>query len=191
VQWAVSVGDDFHARFSAIERSYCYVLQVSPVRPALLAGKVGWFHLPLLLTAMREAAAHLIGRHDFSAFRSAECQAKSPERELREITIERFGAFLVFRFTADGFLHHMVRNIVGSLIQVGKGAQAPLWVKTVLDARERAVAAATFAPDGLYLERVSYGSRWELPAALSIDQIIEPLMQTGIARRAATGMADT
>jgi tRNA pseudouridine38-40 synthase len=190
VQWAVPVADDFHARFSAVERSYCYVLQVSPVRPALLAGKVGWFHLPLEIAAMRAAAAHLAGRHDFSAFRSAECQAKSPERMLHKITIEQFGAFFLFRLTANAFLHHMVRNIVGSLIQVGKGAQPPTWLKAVLDSRERAAAAATFAPDGLYLERVSYAPHWELPAGLSMSDVIEPLVKTGIARRVAAGMVD-
>jgi tRNA pseudouridine38-40 synthase len=188
VQWVVPVKEDFHARFSALERSYCYVLQVSAVRPALLAGKVGWFHLALELEAMREAAAVLAGHHDFSAFRSAECQAKSPERELRELSIERYGAFIVFRLRADGFLHHMVRNIIGSLIQVGKGAQPPQWMKGVLDARERAAAAATFAPDGLYLESVSYAPEWGLPAPLAFDHIVEPLLQSGIAGRLARPM---
>lgn len=190
VQWAVPVAHDFHARFCAVERSYCYVLQVSAVRPALLAGKVGWFHLPLAVAPMRDAAAYLVGRHDFSAFRSAECQAKSPERELREIAIERYGAFLVFRLTADGFLHHMVRNIIGSLIQVGKGAQAPARVLAILESRERAAAAATFAPDGLYLERVSYAPHWAIPPGLTMENVIEPLLETGIARQVATGLTD-
>jgi tRNA pseudouridine38-40 synthase len=172
-----------------LERSYCYVLQVSAVRPAVLAGRVGWCHAALDLEPMREAAACLAGHHDFSAFRSAECQAKSPERELKEMSIERYGAFFVFRLRADGFLHHMVRNIVGSLIQVGKGAQAPSWMKTVLDARERAAAAATFAPDGLYLESVSYAPQWGLPAALEFDHIVEPMLQTGIAGRLAKALS--
>jgi tRNA pseudouridine38-40 synthase len=189
VQWAQPVAGDFHARFNAVERSYCYVLQVSRVRPALLAGKVGWFHLPLDLANMLEAARTLVGRHDFSAFRSAECQAKSPEREMREITIERHGAFLVFRLVADGFLHHMVRNIIGSLIQIGKGAEAPAWMQSVLVSRERAAAAATFAPDGLYLERVRYAPDWNLPAGLGMEQVIQPLVQSGIAERLATGIA--
>jgi tRNA pseudouridine38-40 synthase len=181
VQWAIPVKQEFHARFCALERSYCYVLQVSAVRPALLAGRVGWIHVALDLEAMRESAAHLSGHQDFSAFRSAECQAKSPERDLHELSIERYGAFIAFRFRADGFLHHMVRNIVGSLIQVGKGAQPPQWIKDVLDARERAAAAATFAADGLYLESVSYAPEWGLPAPLAFDHIVEPMLQAGIA----------
>jgi tRNA pseudouridine38-40 synthase len=188
VQWAISVKDEFHARFRALERSYCYVLQVSAVRPALLAGRVGWFHVALDLESMHEAAALLAGQHDFSAFRSAECQAKSPVRDLREVSIERFGAFIVFRLRADGFLHHMVRNIVGSLIAVGKGAHPPGWIAAVLDARERAAAAATFAADGLYLESVSYAPEWGLPAPLSFDHIVEPLLQTGIAARLARSL---
>jgi tRNA pseudouridine38-40 synthase len=188
VQWALPVKDEFHARFRALERSYCYVLQVSAVRPALLAGKVGWFHAALDLETMRKAATYLAGHHDFSAFRSAECQAKSPARELREISIERYGAFFVFRLRADGFLHHMVRNVVGSLIQVGKGAQPPQWMKAVLDARERAAAAATFAADGLYLESVGYAPEWGLPAPLTFDHIVEPLLQTGVAGRLANSV---
>jgi tRNA pseudouridine38-40 synthase len=165
VQWAAPVPEDFHARLSAIERSYCYLLQVSPVRPAVLAGKVGWFHRELDLARMREAAACLVGRHDFSALRAAECQARSPVREMREIAIEACGDFLLFRFRADAFLQHMVRNIVGSLILVGKGGRPPEWMKEVLDTRDRTLAAPTFAPDGLYLERVSYEQRWGLPEA--------------------------
>jgi tRNA pseudouridine38-40 synthase len=188
VQWAVRVNEEFHARFLALERSYCYVLQVSVVRPALLAGRVGWFHLALDLETMREAATYLAGHHDFSAFRSAECQAKSPERELREISIERYGAFIVFRLRADGFLHHMVRNIVGSLIQIGKGAQPAHWMKDVLEARERAAAAATFAPDGLYLECVNYAPEWGLPTPMAFDHIVEPLLASGIAGRLAKSM---
>ena len=163
VQWAANVGDEFHARFSAIERSYVYLMQVSPVRPSLLAGNVGWFHLPLDVCRMREAAALLVGRHDFSAFRSSECQATTAVREMREIAIERHGKYFVFRLRADAFLHHMVRNIVGSLIHVGKGRHQPEWMQAVLDSGDRTRAAATFAPDGLYLERVSYADQWALP----------------------------
>jgi tRNA pseudouridine38-40 synthase len=163
VQWAAPVPNEFHARMSALERRYVYLLQVSPVRPALLAGKIGWFHLPLDLARMREAAAHLEGPHDFSAFRAAECQAKSPQRDLREISIEARDGFFLFRFRADAFLQHMVRNIVGSLVQVGKGKRDALWVRQVLESRDRKLAAPTFAPDGLYLERVSYEARWALP----------------------------
>lgn len=125
VQWSCVVDEAFHARFAAISRSYAYVLYNHPVRPAVFAGRVGWFHLPLDLGAMRAAAAALEGEHDFTAFRSSECQAKSPVKVLRRVAIARRGAHLVFEFTASAFLHHMVRNLVGCLVQVGRGRSRP------------------------------------------------------------------
>lgn len=163
VQWAVPVAEDFHARYSAASRTYRYVLYNHPVRPALHHGRVGWFHLPLDSAAMRAAAAHLSGEHDFSAFRSSECQAKSPVRALRSWAIEQRGAYLSFAFTANGFLHHMVRNIVGCLVYVGKGKHPPGWLAEVLASRDRRQAAPTFSPDGLYLAGVEYASGWKLP----------------------------
>ena len=164
VQWAAAVADDFHARYSAVSRTYRYALYNHPVRPALHHGRVGWFHLPLDVDAMRAALAQLSGEHDFSAFRSSECQAKSPVRTLRSCSVERRGAHVSFEFTANGFLHHMVRNIVGCLVYVGKGKHSPEWVAEVLASRDRRLAAPTFAPDGLYLSDVSYAPGWNLPA---------------------------
>jgi tRNA pseudouridine38-40 synthase len=164
VQWAVPVADDFHARYSAISRSYRYVLYNHPVRPALHHGRVGWFHAPLNSDAMRAAAAHLAGEHDFSAFRSSECQAKSPVRTLHSWAIHQRGAYLSFELTANGFLHHMVRNIVGCLVYVGKGKHPPGWIAEVLAGRDRTQAAPTFSPDGLYLTAVEYAPGWNLPA---------------------------
>ena len=176
VLWARRMAPDFHARYAAIERSYRYVLISRAVRPALAAHYAGWTHASLDEEAMRQAARHLVGEHDFSSFRSSECQAKSPVRTLREIGIERQGARIDFRFAANAFLHHMVRNIVGSLMQVGKGAQPAGWLRQVLEARDRRLAAQTAAPQGLYLESVRYEPRWELPigesAALPLS--IEP-----------------
>jgi len=163
VQWAVPVSDDFHARYSALSRSYRYVLYNHPVRPALHHRKLGWFHHPLDLAAMREALAYLAGEHDFSAFRSSECQAKSPVRTLRNWAIEQRGAHFSFELTANGFLHHMVRNIVGCLVYVGKGKQSPDWLAEVLASRDRCRAAPTFSPDGLYLAAVEYAPAWNLP----------------------------
>jgi tRNA pseudouridine38-40 synthase len=163
VQWAVPVADDFHARYSAVSRSYRYVLYNHPVRPALHHGRVGWFHAPLDPAAMRAAAAHLAGEHDFSAFRSSECQAKSPVRNLRTCAIHQRGPYLSFELTANGFLHHMVRNIVGCLVHIGKGRQPPGWMGEVLSSRDRNQAAPTFAPDGLYLTAVEYAPAWNLP----------------------------
>jgi tRNA pseudouridine38-40 synthase len=130
----------------------------------VLAGKVGWFHLPLEVERMRRAAQALVGEHDFSAFRSAECQAKTPVRELHALRIERRGDYVVFELSANAFLHHMVRNVVGCLVHVGKGAALPEWVTDVLAGRDRSRAAATFGPEGLYLTGVTYPERWKLPA---------------------------
>ena len=112
---------------------------------------------------MQDAARLLIGEHDFSAFRSSECQARSPLRDLRRLDIERRGDYVIFEFCANAFLHHMVRNIVGSLIFVGKGKHPPQWIAQVLASRDRACAAPTFDAAGLYLARVVYDAAWGLP----------------------------
>jgi tRNA pseudouridine38-40 synthase len=163
VQWARGVNAEFHARFAATGRRYSYLLYNHAVRPALMAGKAGWYHAPLDVEAMREGASLLLGQHDFSTFRAAECQAKSPVRTLRELTILRSGSYLMFDIAADAFLHHMVRNIVGALVYVGSGRHKPQWIAEILAARERSRAAPTFAPDGLYLADIAYESRWSLP----------------------------
>ncbi len=163
VQWAAGVPDDFHARYSAVGRSYRYVLYAHPVRPALLAGLVGWFHGALDAGAMRRAARALVGEHDFSAFRSSECQAKSPVRVLERIDIAARGPYVLFDFAANAFLHHMVRNIVGGLVYVGGGRQPPEWIAELMEKRDRRLAAPTFSPDGLYLSGVRYDARWNLP----------------------------
>jgi tRNA pseudouridine38-40 synthase len=163
VHWAHAVPDEFHARFSAQGRSYQYLLINRPVRSAIHAGKMGWFHAPLDLDAMRRAAQCLLGEHDFSAFRAAECQAKSPVKSMYKLDISVDGEMLVFDLAANAFLHHMVRNIVGCLVYVGKGKYSPEWLADVLESRERRLAAPTFAPDGLYLRRISYDPKWGLP----------------------------
>jgi tRNA pseudouridine38-40 synthase len=163
VLWARPVADDFHARFSAFDRCYRYLLLNDPVRPALLAGRVGWFHLPLDAEAMAEAAALLLGTHDFSAFRAAGCQAKSPVRELRRALVKRAGRLVSFEFSANAFLHHMVRNLVGCLIYVGKGKHPPAWVRQILESGDRRLAAPTFAPDGLYYVGPRYDPSWGVP----------------------------
>ncbi|MDR2195845.1 MAG: tRNA pseudouridine(38-40) synthase TruA [Gallionellaceae bacterium] len=163
VLWAHIVPAEFHARFSAHSRSYQYILLNRPTRPGAHHGKIGWFHAPLDTDVMRAAARYLIGTHDFSAFRSSECQAKTPVRHLQRLDIEQRGDILFFDLTADAFLHHMVRNIVGCLVYVGKGKHSPEWIKEVLENRDRKCAAPTFAPDGLYLRRVGYDGKWGLP----------------------------
>jgi tRNA pseudouridine38-40 synthase len=162
VMWARPAAE-FHARYSALERCYRYVLLNHPLRPALNHGRVGWFHLPLDIDGMQEAARHLLGAYDFSAFRSAECQANSPVRELRRLEIRKSGDFIVFELAANAFLHHMARNIVGSLIYVGKGTHDPAWLAMVLASRDRKLAAPTLDAAGLYLAHVSYDAKWGLP----------------------------
>ena len=165
VLWASEVSEDFNARYSALERCYRYVLLNRAVRPALAHGRIGWFHSALDDDAMRSAARILVGEHDFSAFRSSECQARSPVRHLRRLEIARHGDHVVFDFCANAFLHHMVRNLVGTLVYVGKGKQGAPWVSAVLASRDRSKAAPTFDAAGLYLARVLYAPAWGLPAS--------------------------
>ena len=150
VQWAQRVDAAFHARNSALGRRYAYVLLESKVRPAIESGLVGWTFRRLDGAAMETAAKHLVGRHDFSAFRSAECQAPSPVKTMHAVSIARRGAYWRFDFDADAFLHHMIRNLMGCLIAVGSGARDPAWIAELLAAQDRTRAAATFAADGLY-----------------------------------------
>lgn len=163
VQWCQRVDPAFHARFDARSRRYAYLLRESPVRPALETGFVGWVFRPLEVQRMREAAAHLLGEHDFSSFRSADCQARSPVKQMHDIRIARHGAYWRFDFEASAFLHHMVRNLMGCLVAVGTGARPPGWLREVLAARDREVAAPTFAPEGLYFLGPRYDARHQLP----------------------------
>lgn len=163
VLWSRRMPENFHARYGALSRTYRYVLLNRSVRPALAARYAGWMHAPLDVEAMREAARFLVGRHDFSAFRSAECQAKTPVRTLHELSVACRGERIDFVLRANAFLHHMARNIVGALAWVGKGSRAPVWVRDVLESRQRASAAPTFSPEGLYLESVEYAPGWNLP----------------------------
>ncbi len=164
VQWCREVPARFHARNSARGRRYAYLLLESPVRPALETGRCGWVFRPLNVDAMRQAAGHLLGEHDFSSFRSADCQALSPVKLMRRIDISRRGAYWRFDFEASAFLHHMVRNIMGCLVAVGTGSRTPDWMAAVLAARSRKVAAPTFAPDGLYFLGPVYDADLNLPA---------------------------
>jgi tRNA pseudouridine38-40 synthase len=163
VQWSRFVPSSFHSRAAAIGRRYDYLLLESPVRPALESGLAGWTFRPLDGDAMRRAGQALVGEHDFSAFRSAECQALSPVKTMRELEVERRGAYWRFRFDADAFLHHMIRNIVGCLVAVGSGGRPVDWLADVLDKRDRSLAAATFAADGLYFMGPYYDAVHDIP----------------------------
>jgi tRNA pseudouridine38-40 synthase len=168
VRWATEVapdpeGQQFHARFSARSRTYQYVLYNNPHPSSLLAGRAGWVFRPIDVERMREAARHLTGTHDFSSFRASSCQASSPVKQMHEIAIERRGDIIVFTLRASAFLHHMVRNLVGSLVYVGIGRKPPAWMAEVLASRDRDMAAPTFMPDGLYLAKIDYDPKWGLP----------------------------
>ena len=163
VLWAHEVGGEFHARYSARSRTYVYRLLNRAVRPALDAPYIGWFHLPLDMNAMRAAAALFVGEHDFSAFRSSECQAKTPVRTVHSLDIEKRDEVIQIVIRANAFLHHMVRNIVGTLVYVGKGKHPAAWVTELLASKERSKAAPTFGPEGLCLDKVEYEAKWGLP----------------------------
>lgn len=161
--WAAAVPADFHARYSARSRTYRYMLYTGPVAPAVLRSRVGWYHRTLDVEAMARGARVLLGEHDFSVFRDAECQARSPVRNLLEAGVERADGLIVFTFRANAFLHHMVRNIVGSLVYVGAGKHPPEWIAELLATRDRRRAAPTFMADGLYLAAVEYDPALGLP----------------------------
>ena len=164
VQWAQQVPEEFHSRGSAIARRYAYVVLESPVRPSVEVGRVGWVYRPLNGEAMKQAAAYLMGEHDFSSFRASQCQAKSPVKTMSRIDISHRAGYWRFEFEANAFLHHMIRNIMGCLVAVGQGNQSPEWLVDVLAARRRDAAAPTFSPDGLYFMGPVYEDRYALPA---------------------------
>lgn len=173
VRWAQPVNNEFHARFAARSRSYRYLLYNHAQRPAFNAGRVGWYHRPLDAEAMRQAARLLLGEQDFSAFRAAECQARSPVKTLHQAEVARQGDMIVFDFCASAFLQHMARNIVGALVAVGAGKQAPEWIAELLQQRNRTLAAPTFSPAGLYFCGVDYAPHWQLPWA---GRIVAPVI---------------
>ena len=164
VHWASEISESFHARFSALHRSYRYVIYVGEVSPAIIAKKVTCVDFPIDVARMRAVASLLIGEHDFSSFRASQCQASSPVRNVQDLTIHQFGAFIVVDITANAFLYHMVRNIVGVLFEVGRGARPVEWVRELLALKNRACAPATAAADGLYFSAVGYPDQFKIPA---------------------------
>lgn len=164
VHWAQRVPAEFHARFSALSRRYRYLIANTRVCPALLAGQVTWLRRPLDERRMQEAARHLLGERDFSTFRAAACQSTTPMREVQLVDVFRQGELVVIDIRANAFLHHMVRNIVGSLAAVGDGRRDPGWIAELMAGRDRTVAADTAPADGLYLVEVIYPDHYGLPA---------------------------
>jgi tRNA pseudouridine38-40 synthase len=168
VLWARPVADDFHARFGARARRYRYTILNRPVRAALAARFVTWERVPLDVEAMREAAQALIGENDFSAFRTAQCQANSPMREVREIAVARRGEEVEIEIEANAFLHHMVRNIVGSLLPIGRGERPVEWLGELLRGRDRGAAGPTAPASGLAFLAPRYPAQWKLPAEVTL-----------------------
>ena len=171
VLWARSVGEDFHARYSASGRRYRYVIVNRRTRPALLAGRAVWEHRRLDVRLMHLGARNLVGEFDFSSFRAAGCQARSPVRRVHRISVLRRGERIIIDVHANAFLQHMVRNIAGTLLTVGSGERDPAWVESVLAARDRSAAGVTAPAGGLYLVGVDYPDSSGIPAVSFPDAL--------------------
>lgn len=167
VKWAKQVDDAFHARFSATARRYRYIINNQPLRSGILPHGVTHFHRPLNAEHMHEAAQALLGEQDFTSFRAALCQSKTPFRNVHHATVVRRGDFIILDIKANAFLHHMVRNIVGSLCEIGAGGQDINWIAELLAEKDRTKAAATAKPHGLYLVGVDYPEQFAIPVTNS------------------------
>ena len=168
VNWATVVPEEFSARFSATERTYIYALHAGPCSSPMMNERAGYVMLPpntwFNVDAMREAATCLVGEHDFSSFRSSECQSKTPVKTMYSIDIISEEPWLYFRIRGNAFLHHMVRNLVGTFLMIGREKRKPEWMAEVLAAKDRHMAAPTFMPDGLYLAKITYPKEFAIPA---------------------------
>ncbi len=165
ISWAQPVSGEFHARFSAVSRSYRYIILNRMTRSAIWRDRAVWIHRPLDEERMAEAARFLVGTHDFSSYRALGCQAKSPVRTVTELSVRRDGDQITIEISADGFLHHMVRNIAGVLMAIGEGDRPVEWAQEVLEYRDRTLGGVTAPPQGLYLLRVGYPEHFKLPRA--------------------------
>ena len=155
--------EEFHARFSATARQYRYIICNSPFRPSILSRGLSFHHHPLDATLMHEAAQHLVGRHDFTSFRTVHCQSHSPNRTIYHLNVQRMGEYVIIDIKGNAFLHHMVRNISGSLMKVGREEQPTSWIKEVLEAKNRCLAGITAPAGGLYFVDVEYPESFQLP----------------------------
>lgn len=174
---AHSVAGEFHARFSALARTYRYISYSARVRPAILASAVTWLRASPSVSAMQEAGRFLLGEHDFSAFRSSQCQARNPIRTVERLEITAYDNWLVMEIKANAFLHHMVRNIMGSLFAVGRGTKPPQWMAEILSLKDRRMAAATAPAAGLYFVGVEYPDNFALPSGARGPEFIAPFLQ--------------
>ena len=171
--WAKVVEDDFHARFSALSRSYQYLISNRPARPGISQHLVTWESRPLNVSRMSDAGSRLTGKHDFTSYRAQACQSRTAEREIHELRVERRESYVILSIRANAFLYHMVRNIAGVLMEIGQGKKESIWAEEVLMAKNRAIAGVTAPPQGLYLTGVEYPQRYQLPRAQT-GQVILP-----------------
>jgi tRNA pseudouridine38-40 synthase len=174
VLWAKPVSDDFHARFSALSRRYIYVISNQPIGPAILAHKLTHIHTALDVAAMHEAGQYLLGENDFSAFRAAGCQSNSPCRNVHFLRVQQHGAYILLDIQANAFLQHMVRNIAGMLLEVGREERTPQWAQELLSGKNRCAAGVTASPHGLYLAQVSYPAVFNLPETAVGPSFLQP-----------------
>lgn len=173
VRWAKTVSSDFHARFCAVSRRYLYLIYPDRVSPGVLRNAVTWVHYDLNTAAMQNAADHWLGEHDFTSFRASQCQSKTPIRTLHHFNIRSLGKLIVLDLCANAFLHHMVRNMVGVLLKIGRGYENSDYAKKVLEARDRAQAEATAPASGLYLYEASYPELFGLPSSVDLPWFIQ------------------
>lgn len=174
VRWVGQVHGDFHARFSAISRRYRYVIFNHPVRPGILRNQVSWTFRPLDAERMHRAAQALVGEHDFTSFRAAGCQSKTPNRNVHFVRVSRHRDFVVIDIQANAFLHHMVRNIAGALMAVGNGKQPERWIREILEERDRRRADITAPSQGLYLVNVTYPEGSGIPEEAPGPEFMQP-----------------
>lgn len=166
IRWAKLVDDSFHARYSALSRSYRYIIYNHPIRSAIYEQTATWWHQPLDEVAMQSAANYWLGEHDFTSFRSVNCQAKTAVRCIHTFTVQRENEFIILHVKANAFLHHMVRNMVGVLLAIGEGKKSICWAEEALLAHDRRKAGITAPPNGLYLEKVEYSEGFQIPSYL-------------------------
>jgi len=178
VQWAHPVTEKFHARFSATARRYRYVIYNHPMRPALMDKEVSWNYRPLDAARMQQAADYLVGKHDFSSFRAAACQANSPVRTIHHLQVIKAGDYIVLEVRANAFLHHMIRNLAGLLMKIGCGDASPEWAEQVLAAKDRRASAATAPPYGLYFVDAEYDTEFGLPVPPMGPHFLSPWMNS-------------
>ena len=177
VTWACEVDESFQARFKALSRRYFYCIYNHPCRPANQADEMSWHHYPLDEKRMHEAAQFLVGEHDFSSFRAADCQSRSPNRRLDHLEVFRVGNMVIIDILGNAFLHHMVRNIAGVLLAIGDQRKPVEWCSEVLEAKDRSAAGVTASPKGLYLAEVVYPEQYEIPSNMGGNGMLHALLQ--------------